>query len=459
MSTFVGMGAQVTGAGPLTPTYPAGYTAIAGDWAEIYVVGTATNNTAPSTPSGYTLVGGGRNSTEQAICYVYAKILTASEAQPSIALPTDWVTFAVQVAIRSGTDAPTSLDTALTVVETGPAATWLPASLSTTTHNGIVVSCVFTHATNAIGFQAAGGGAGFTARASGASYDTATFSFAMADRVVRSATAAHIMPTWEQTVGLNDWTGLKFAIRDAAPPAAAAPFLFAAGALFAAAAGTSITPVIPASDAANDILFMAAWCNVATTFSTPTNWNVIGTNENSANMSSAWFWKRATGSDGDPTSTTSVTGSGTNGLYGRIWVIRACITTGTPFEDPTLTALDLGTTPDTAAIDTTGPDRTAVAYVSVDDDNAWTSGNPPANWFQHGARLVSTTGGDAMSHAIEIPVPSATTVASVVIGTMANDYNKVLTLAWLPVPSAVASLTFRNVFVVPSVAAHQSHNW
>jgi len=218
------------------------------------------------------------------------------------------------------------------------------------------------------------------------------------------------------------------------------PSLFSAGAIFAAASGTSITPVIPTGDAANDILLMQAWCNGSTTFSTPTDWNVIGTNEDSANMSSAWFWKRATGSDGNPTSTTSATGSGTIGLYGRIYVLRRCKTSGDPFEDATFTALELGTSPDSAAIDTTGANRLAAAYCIIDDDNIPLTSRPPNLWLAHGAEVESTTGGDGASTAIERWMGSAGSVASVVIGTMANDYNKVLTLAWLPVESAAAAL-------------------
>jgi len=434
MSSFIGMGAQGTGAGPLTPAYPGGYTAVANDWAEISVTGKASANTAPATPSGFTSLGGGRDATTTCITYIFAKLLTTSEAMPSIALPTNWSMYTVQVAIRRGTAAPTDLDTALTTQAAASATTWTPTSPVTTQHGSIVVSYVATDFDNAVGTFLNGNG--FDERAGGAAYDVAgQFSMAMGDRVVRSAGSEIIMPTWEQTVNVsNPWFGVKFAIKDASPPTTNPPYLFASGALFAVASGTSITPVIPANDASNDILLMEAWTNAARTFTTPTNWTSFGFNENSANMSSAWFWKRATGSDGNPTSTVDTALSSTVGGYGRIYVIRGCVTTGDPFEDATIHALDLSTRIDTEAVTTTDVDRLVASYGIVDDDNVYTAGHPPANWVSHGPRLTSTTGGDAMSVAIEIDAPTATTVAQVSFGDMANDYCRSLTVAWIPVP-------------------------
>lgn len=246
------------------------------------------------------------------------------------------------------------------------------------------------------------------------------------------------------------------------------PSLFAPGAIFAAATGTSITPVIPAGDIVNDILIMSAMCNGASTFTTPTDWTEFtGTAVNSANHSSAWFWKRATGSDGNPTSTTSATGSGTVGLYGRIWVYRRCATSGDPFEDATVNGSPTtSTTPASAAIDTTGAFRLAVCLVAVDDDNTLGTNYPPNEWLPHAvtflqasARVASTTGGDGMYDGIQRWMPVAGSVASVTVGTMANDYWRTLTFALLPVAAAVAALPWRNVYVAPSVAAHASHNW
>ena len=240
------------------------------------------------------------------------------------------------------------------------------------------------------------------------------------------------------------------------------PWLFAAGALFAAASGTSITPVIPANDALNDILIMGVMCNGSTTFSTPTNWTLLGTSiESNANQSTAWFWKRASGSDGNPTSTTSATLSGTVGGYGRIWVFRDCVTTGNPFEDVTMNgAPTSSTTPASATIDTTATLRLVMSFVLVDDDNTWASGMPALGWWDIGGRVASTTGGDAMFDAFGLVAPIVATVTGVTVGTMnAADFWRTLTMALIPIAAAVDSLTFRNIFVVPSVPVHQSYYW
>ena len=75
----------------------------------------------------------------------------------------------------------------------------------------------------------------------------------------------------------------------------AAPTLFAAGALFAAASGTNITAVIPASCVADDIMVLVVSCNDASTFTTPTDWTQFGAATNNANHSMSHFWKRHDG--------------------------------------------------------------------------------------------------------------------------------------------------------------------
>lgn len=218
----------------------------------------------------------------------------------------------------------------------------------------------------------------------------------------------------------------------------AVPTLFAAGALFEAQAGTSITPVIPAGDANDDIGVMVAWCNAASTFTIPAGWILLGTSVNSANMSTAAWWKRLTGADANPTTTTSVTLSTTIGGFGRIYVFRGCLSTADPFEGisnagtPTLNTL-----PQTSQVITTAPQRLVCSLLCVDDDNVWSSGMPPAGWANMGGRLFSTFGADAMSDAISQVVPAASTVPVATIGTMsASDYWRTLSFALIPAPAA-----------------------
>lgn len=243
------------------------------------------------------------------------------------------------------------------------------------------------------------------------------------------------------------------------------PNLFAAGAISAAATGTSITSVIPAGDAADDILIHQVWCNAASTFTPGGSWVEMldsgggSTAVNSANMSAAWFWLRASGSDGNPTVTTSATGSSSIGLYGRVWVYRRCLSSGTPFEDATAAgAPTLSTTPQSAAIDTTGTDRLVVCHVSVDDDNTLTG--MPNEWLDHGGRVFSTTGGDGMSDGIQRWMRTAGNVAAVTAGTMASDYWRTLTFALLPDAGGTPTLVVADALhahTVDNVALTQ-HN-
>jgi len=222
----------------------------------------------------------------------------------------------------------------------------------------------------------------------------------------------------------------------------AAPTLFAAGALFAANSGTSITPVIPASTAANDVMLMAVMCNGSSTFTTPAEWTLLGTSiESNANQSTEWYWKRHDGTESNPTSTTSATLSNTLGGYGRIYVFRGCVTTGDPFEDVTMAGTPTSsTTPTSAAIDTTAADRLAVVLLMVDDANTWSSGNPPAGWTAIGL-VSSTVGGNGMMDGLTKTVASASNVAQVTIGTMgAADYWRSVTLALIPGTASVTGV-------------------
>lgn len=238
----------------------------------------------------------------------------------------------------------------------------------------------------------------------------------------------------------------------------ALPALRAAGALFAAASGTNITAVIPAGAVADDVMILALMCNAGSTFTTPTDWTQFGTAINSADQSTNWFWKRHDGTEANPSSTTSATGSASVGLYGRVYVYMNCITTGTPFEDATNAGTPTSsTTPQSAEIDTTGADRRAVSFVMVDDDNSYSSGNPPATWTIDGARVSSTTGGDCMMSSIAKQIPTTATVGAVTIGTMAADFWRTMTLALLPIPSgtdATASpATVALAATIPAVTA------
>lgn len=208
--------------------------------------------------------------------------------------------------------------------------------------------------------------------------------------------------------------------------------------------GATISPALPASTAANDVGYLSVMTNAANTFPAIAGWTKMGTLINSANQSTDWYWRRFTGSGDAPAAFTIAGGtalSTTNGLYGRVYVYRGAITTGTPHE-----AVVMGGTPTSSTgplgsqVDTLGADRLVVRIVAVDDDNTWASGHPPVGYTNNGPIAVSTVGGDCMMDAVSIPRAVAGAQAAATIGTMtAADFWRTLSFAIIPAPSAAGA--------------------
>ena len=215
---------------------------------------------------------------------------------------------------------------------------------------------------------------------------------------------------------------------------------FNAGALaVTATAGATIWPALPAATAVNDIAFLAVMTNASNAFPAITGWTkVTGSEVTNANESSCLYWRRLTGSGDAPAAFTIASGTAlgnTNGLYGRIWVYRGCITTGTPYEAYSLTGPTTSSTPQSASITSTGINRLAVVILMADDDNSFSSGMPPTGWTEFGGIASSATGGDHMDDTIYKALPTATTQAAVTVGTMsAADYWVTHSLALIPAP-------------------------
>ena len=199
--------------------------------------------------------------------------------------------------------------------------------------------------------------------------------------------------------------------------------------------GLTITPVMPTGIQNNDVAIMPVMVNAQpASLAASAGWTEFGVTISNTNQSTWWYWKRLTGSEGNPTLTSGTSFNTSLGGYARLYIFRGCRTSGDPFEVVTMNGTPTtSTTPGSAAITTTGPDRLAVCFALVDDDNTWASGNPPSGWRTCGYLASSTTGGDAMFDAICQTVPTATTVAAVNVGTMsAADYWRTMTLALIP---------------------------
>lgn len=230
------------------------------------------------------------------------------------------------------------------------------------------------------------------------------------------------------------------------------PIYVTAGALATSTDGTApftITPTLPAH-AADDILIVACMHSSASNLTITAGWNEIITPINNAKESVGYWWKRAaSAAESNPTITSSTT-MATVGAFATAFVVKNCITTGTPFEDPTGNGTPtLSTTPATATITTTAADRLAFFIGLLDDDNTVSSGWPPSG-YSVVANLSTTTGNDHRILAAERYVAAAGDVAGGNIATMsASDYWHVLHLAFIP-PAADTTPPVPNITTGPS---------
>ena len=215
---FRAAGPQRSGTGAsITAAIPAG--AQSGDLAVLIIAGRPTNTTQPGAPTGWTL----RSSSLREVgandlkIMTFYRVLGASNPNPVVSLPSAWqgnaAGMSAQIAVWSGVNATTPFDVA-DVTGNGAAATiWNPPGITTATNGASVVSAVATSDDNALSVDALG----FTARMSGANYDTTTggdHSVGLADRVQPAAGPYGV--SWHQTANAPDqWAGITFALRPA----------------------------------------------------------------------------------------------------------------------------------------------------------------------------------------------------------------------------------------------------
>jgi hypothetical protein len=200
----------------------------------------------------------------------------------------------------------------------------------------------------------------------------------------------------------------------------AAPTYRAAGA-FASGTGTTLGAAVPASTAANDILFILAWTSTSNVITESDGlWTRISGAEN-ANGSYALFWRRAGASEA--TANLACTGTvGTGSIFcARMWGFIGAETTGDPYE--ALVVNYQATTAATAIagtdITTLGTDRLAITLCLVDDNEAWTTAPPPAGWSA-GTNSTSATGSDATNASCQKTMASAGAVGAHNVGVMPN---------------------------------------
>jgi hypothetical protein len=246
--TFVAVGTQVAGntGTPITPPLPSGWQA--DDLAVLVIVGRPVDDstTEPGPASGwdkrafrwYDWAG----TTIDLAVVVWTRVLQSGDTDPSITLSGGWASGgssvgAAAIAAYRGVDTTTPMDATPVTGESGSqSSTWTPPSITTTTADAWVLSIVGTGDNNELALLTANG---FTARMSGADYDSTVggdVSAGLADYEKASAGAA-TMPEWDQAVNDPDfWIGATLALR----PAGGAATVTGTAAGTAAASGTVV---------------------------------------------------------------------------------------------------------------------------------------------------------------------------------------------------------------------------
>jgi len=201
----------------------------------------------------------------------------------------------------------------------------------------------------------------------------------------------------------------------------AAPSFFGAGALATATSGSSIGSVgFPASIAADDVAILCFYSNVSRTLTVPSGWTALGTGVANATFSRFWAWRRLDGSETAlSVAFTGGTASTTNVCGARIYVYRGCVTSGDPYEDPTLSSLTTSQTPAASTIDTTGVDRLVVCLLGIDNDAEaadWST-MPATGWTLNGTIGTWNQTGDGTILGVSKTQATAATVSGTTIGT------------------------------------------
>jgi hypothetical protein len=211
----------------------------------------------------------------------------------------------------------------------------------------------------------------------------------------------------------------------------AAPPTFIGQSAIVSRDGTSgdVTPIIPSHEA-NDIIVVSAQTIAASGTISVSGWPEIGgLSEPGQGIHTRWFWLRASsGSTTDPTVNSDVNGY----LRATAWVVRGCVTSGTPYEDATILGSDSFDDPLSSAIDTVGDNRLAVCSMIKYQNTAFTGGYPPATWT-NGSNVSTADNLGARAIVMHKDVAAAGNVAQVTVGTFSDSkICATLTLAFIP---------------------------
>lgn len=203
-----------------------------------------------------------------------------------------------------------------------------------------------------------------------------------------------------------------------------------------------VTVTKPTGTVENDILIgvMQVGNSSGSVSTPPSGWTQITTDSNTGQTCIA-FWKRAGGSEPASYAWNMDVGGG-NMLAMSISAFSGCITTGTPFESASFaSATAAETTPDTAAVTTTGTDRLVVAVCCIEDNVSFSSGYPPSGSWADRFTATDSGGTDAAVAIMDRTEASATTVSAEAVGTLpSSEWWQTFSFALIPPAAATTSL-------------------
>lgn len=226
-------------------------------------------------------------------------------------------------------------------------------------------------------------------------------------------------------MGVKTYAFAKAKVPTPTTPAIPAPTYFGQGGVAANTSTTTVTPALPASMLANDIIVIQALClNSNTAFTTPTGYTLIADFNVGAHRV-AWWWKRHTGTE----TAQAVVNTGrtsTNLLAGQVTARRGCITTGTPFEGMTTSLSATATAITGVNVTTIGANRLAEnSFIELGANVAATTALPWLETLDQG----TTGGGGGRFYVADSPIAIPSTINSAVL-TGPNAAYGVVGLAW-----------------------------
>jgi hypothetical protein len=226
----------------------------------------------------------------------------------------------------------------------------------------------------------------------------------------------------------------------------------------------NLAPAYPAAVAANDIAIVHYGCRgtPSATMAPPGDWSVVEADHNPGTLTlhHGFAWKRLAGTESSSTITITGGPGGGVGTYGRIYVFRGCVTSGTPYEAEVARGGSVSTTYSSQAITTLGTDRLAVCLVMISDDDKTLGGITGSNvtWAPTTTQFASGSGSDATLFCQQANVAAITSITAGSESYSGSESWSTFTFALIPADSYQPRHGFVN-YQNPGVFAVARDAW